>query len=393
MEAQGKPRRIIHLDLDAFFCAVEEIRDPGLKGKPFAVGGSPEGRGVVASCSYAARRFGVKSAMPMARALTLCPQLMVIQHHFQDYKKASRQVMDRLHATTSLVEQISIDEAFLDVSQISEPPEQIARRLQKQIQDDLGLPSSLGVATNKLIAKIATNVGKGSAQKEGPPNAITVVPPGQEASFLAPLEVEMLWGVGPRTAERLAELGIHTIGELAQYPGKELTERFGKIGWHLSQRARGIDNRPIVTHHEPKSLSSETTFPHDVRAQKELHRTIDKLSERVARRLQRGDLSAKTVKLKLRWPDFTTLTRQTTFSQPTSDQEIISRNAILLFHEVWKPNKPVRLLGVGVSNLASQPRQLGLWDEDVLKETRLHDLLADLKRRFGEQAPSKGLNE
>jgi nucleotidyltransferase/DNA polymerase involved in DNA repair len=211
-------RKILHLDLDAFFCAVEEQRDPTLRGKAFAVGGRPDARGVVASCSYPARKFGVRSAMPMIQAKRLCPELIIVSWNHGDYRAVSKKVMALLHDLTPLVEPLSIDEAFLDVSDIPGDPEAIARRVQSGIRADLDLPSSLGVATNKLVAKIANNIGKSSAKTESYPNAITVVAPGQEAAFLAPLPTRELWGVGPKTAERLTRLGLKTIGDIAQYP-------------------------------------------------------------------------------------------------------------------------------------------------------------------------------
>jgi DNA polymerase-4 len=207
------PRTILHLDLDAFFCAVEETRNPALRGKAFAVGGQPNERGVVASCSYAARKMGVRSAMPMSRAIRLCPGLIIVSSHHRIYGEVSRQVMEILHNTTGLVEQISIDEAFLDISDIRDQAERVARGLQARIRSELHLPSSIGIASNKLVAKIATEVGKAAAlpriQAPGvaePPNAVTVVPDGEEAAFLSPLPSDMLWGVGPKTFQRLADL-------------------------------------------------------------------------------------------------------------------------------------------------------------------------------------------
>ena len=243
------PRTILHLDLDAFFCAVEELHEPSLRGKAFAVGGRSEERGVVASCSYAARRFGVHSAMPTSRALRLCPGLLVISHHRGNYGEMSEKVMQRLHDLSPLVEQISIDEAFVDISDLHEPPETIARRLQKRVNDELGLPCSVGVATNKLVAKIATEVGKKTAKKDQPPNAVTVVPPGTEAAFLEPLPATMLWGVGSKTAAKLAGVGIKTIGDIARAPEADLIHRFGENGRDLSRRARGEDDSPIATSH------------------------------------------------------------------------------------------------------------------------------------------------
>lgn len=381
-------RKIIHLDLDAFYCAVEEQFDASLKGTPFAVGGRPEQRGVVASCSYAARKFGVRSAMPMARALALCPELKIVPGNYQRYSEASRQVMGELDKVAKLVEQLSIDEAFLDVSENDRPAEAIARELQATIRDKFQLPCSLGVASNKLVAKIATDVGKTAAQSEGPPNAIQVVPPGREAEFLAPLPAEALWGVGPKTAARLAGLGVYTIGEIADLSENDLVRWFGKHGHDLYRRSRGIDNSRVEPFHETKSVSKETTFPKDVQDEGELRQTLRSLSEGVARRLGRENLAGTTIKIKLRWSDFTTLTRQTTLAQPTAQCELIDKTANQLFEETWTRGRPVRLLGVGVSGLGPPIRQLLLWDystEDQVseKEAQLLAAVEILQQKFG----------
>ena len=384
-------RKILHLDLDAFFCAVEELRDPSLGGKPFAVGGRPDQRGVVASCSYAARRFGVRSAMAMAKAVRLCPELVVVSSHFGDYRDASRQAMTRVHNMTPLVEQISIDEAFLDVSDLPESGEALARRLQKAVNDELGLPCSLGVATNKLVAKIANNVGKSSVETDMPPNSIKVVPPGQEAAFLAPLPVRELWGVGPKTGERLEGIGIHTIGELARWPEADLVERFGKHGHDLARRAGGIDDRPVETGYEIKSISHEITFATDVSDGTALRRTLRQLSERVGRRLRRKGLGGITVKMKLRWADFTTLTRQATLDHATDLDSEICAAAEQLFDKTWPRGKKVRLLGVGVSRFAVCAYQLALWgDGDTEHDRRLQKTLDSLRERFGDEAVRRG---
>jgi DNA polymerase-4 len=351
------PRTIVHLDLDAFFCAVEEQRDPSLAGRAFAVGGRPGSRGVVSTCSYAARQFGVRSAMPMAQAVRLCPQLLVLPPRFPAYSAASHQVMARLHALTPLVEQLSIDEAFLDVSALPEPGEAVARRLQAAIREELGLPCSLGVATNKLVAKIATDVGKVARRTGGSPNALQVVPPGEEAAFLAPLPAGALWGVGPKTAARLQELGMRTIGDIARWPEQDLIRRFGKMGHELSCRARGIDSRPIVTQRAAKSISKETTFAHDLRDGAALRQELAALSRGVGRQLRDEGLCGSTVKLKLRWPDFTTLTRQATLPQPTDRDETIGALSARLFEAVWASGRSVRLLGVCVAGLEPVGRQ------------------------------------
>ncbi len=380
------PRKIIHLDLDAFFCAVEELHDLSLRSKPFAVGGRPEERGVVSSCSYPARLFGVHSAMPMGRALLLCPQLIVVPGRHGVYDDVSQQVMAHCYDRTNLVEQISIDEAFLDVSDLRPPAEAIARELQAVIWDELGLPCSLGVATNKLIAKIANNVGKAEKRSARPPMAIKVVPPGKEATFLAPLPINELWGIGPKTAASLEALGIVTIGDLARWPEADLTHRFGKSGSDLAQRARGIDDRPVVTEYEAKSLSRETTFAHDVADEATLRRTLLHLAESVGHRLRHAQLQGSTVKLKLRWADFTTITRQITLPEPTDQDNAIYAAAQQLFEQAWPKGKPVRLIGVGVSSLSPPLQQLGLWETPSEKGQRLQDALDAVRNRFGRGA-------
>ena len=384
------PRKIIHLDLDAFFCAVEELRDPDLRGKPFAVGGRPTERGVVSSCSYAARQSGVRSALPMAQALRLCPGLLIIPPHYPDYREMSEKVMAVLHQYTALVEQISIDEAFLDVSDLPQPGLELAQALQREIREQLNLPCSLGVATNKLIAKTATDVGKGKHRGSTPPCAIEVVPPGQEAAFLAPLPAKALWGVGPKTADRLAELGIHTIGEVARLPEAMLLRQFGQSGREMGQHARGIDDRPVVTERAAKSISSETTFDRDVANLNVLQDTLRGQCEEVARSLRGKNLSAGTVRLKIRWPDFTTHTRQISLSQPTDQDGILYAAALELFHSIWTPGQPVRLIGIGAARLAESAHQLSLWDTADQKERRLLNALDELREKFGEGAVRSG---
>ena len=378
-------RKIIHLDLDAFYCAVEEQRDPKLRGKPFAVGGRPEERGVVASCSYPARQFGVRSAMPMSQALKLCAALLIVPAHHSAYSRVSQQVMERLHRLTPLVEQLSIDEAFLDVTALAESSEQIAQQLQSTIRKEVGLPCSLGVATNKLVAKIANNVGKAAARGGTPPNAITIVPPNQEAAFLAPLPCEELWGVGPKTATRLRELGMATIGDIARWPATDLGKRFGKNGSDLWVHAQGIDYRPVEPQRESKSISQETTFTRDVRDGDQLRRILHAQAEEVSKELKRKRLTASTVKLKLRWSDFTTLSRQTTFDHSTDDAEQIKAAAIRLFDTEWQ-DQLVRLIGVGVSGLGHAARQLSLWDAPNEKEERLWQTIETLRKRFGDHS-------
>ena len=385
------PRTILHLDLDAFYCSVEEIQNPDLIGKPFAVGGKPNERGVVASCSYAARAMGVRSAMPMSRALQLCRELLVIPGRHKLYGEYSESVMEKLRDLTPLVEQISIDEAFLDISDIREDPVRFALDLQADIRVDLQLPSSIGIASNKLVAKIATEVGKKSSKRKNePPFGFTLVPAGEEAKFLAPLPADMLWGVGPKTFARLTELGIYTIGDIAAWPEKELINLFGENGRDLWHHAQGIDNRPIVTEYETKSVSQETTYNVDVRDEKTLEKTLREQSKDVARQLRKNDLAGKTIKLKIRWSDFTTLSRQVTLPTSTDNEDEIFHTAVKLMKAVRKPNQAVRLIGVGVSGIGAPVRQLSLWDEGSEKSRKVQEVVDQLQEKYGKGAIHQG---
>lgn len=375
-------RKILHLDLDAFFCAVEELKHPELKGKPFAVGGDAEQRGVVASCSYAARMYGVHSAMPMSHALRLCPDLIVISSNHGNYSEVSKKVMTLIDISP-FIEKISIDEAFIDVSDMPKSLVDIAEDLQQRVNSKLHLPISIGGATNKLVAKIANDWGKTQKKSPKPPNAITIIPPGEEAQFLAPLPVQSLWGVGPKTAEKLSEIGITTIGALANTPEHTLSLLFGQYGPDLCQRAKGIDDRPVQSEHDVKSISNEVTFPKDLSDEAQLLQTFRGLCEQVGRRLRKASLAGTTIQIKLRWQDFSTITRQKTLLSATNLDQEIYEAAVNLFKENWKRGRPVRLIGVGVSGLGPPVHQLGLWDDEHQKEADLLDALDQLKERFG----------
>jgi DNA polymerase-4 len=379
-------RKILHLDLDAFFCAVEEIRRPELRGKAFAVGGRPNERGVVASCSYAARRFGVHSAMPMGQALRACPELIVIPGDHSAYGAASERVMAFLRDLTPLVEQVSIDEAFMDVSDLPEPAESIARRIQQKIASETGLPCSLGAAENKLVAKIATDVGKAAHSGITPPRAVTVVPPGGAEAFLANLPVRMLWGVGKKTEMRLQGMGIQTIGDLSRTSPAILQQIFGKNGVDLVRHARGIDDSPVVVEHDVKSISQETTFDRDVSDPVRLKEMLREQAAQVAFRLRKGEICGSTIRLKLRWSDFTTLTRQVTLDEPVDQDGVIYNAVESLFDGVWQPGKKVRLIGVGASGLAPRPQQPGLWDTSSERERRLLEAVDELREKYGAKA-------
>jgi DNA polymerase IV len=339
------PSRIAHLDLDAFYATVEEIEDPSLRGKPLIVGGDPHGRGVVAAASYAAREFGVRSAMPAATALRLCPQAVFLPTRHELYSEYSRRVMALLREVAPRLEQVSIDEAYLDLSD-SEDPERVLRGAQGRIRDELGLSASVGLGTSKLVAKIASDLRK--------PGGFVVVPAGEEAEFLAPLPIERLWGVGPKTAARLRDLGIETVQQLQAEPLELLSAEFGpRWARELKEHAVGHDDSVVETEHETRSISEERTFARDVRDRRVLWAEIQTLAEGVAERLRAEHLVARTVTLKLRLADFTTLTRAHTLLAPLDDGPTLSWEAGLLMRRAWLPGQPVRLLGVRASGLAA----------------------------------------
>jgi len=378
-------RKIIHLDLDAFFCSVEELLDPSLKGKVFAVGGSPNGRGVITSASYAARQFGIRSAMPSREALKLLPDLIFVRSGFRQYGEYSKKVMDILRDTTPIVEPVSIDEAFLDVSDMSQPVSSIALDLQKRVMQETGLPCSLGCATNRLVAKMANDYGKKQVKSGRAPQKITVIEPGKEEEFLAPLDIQALWGVGPKTAAQLRQRGITTIGRLAALSELEIKTFFGRHGESIQRRAKGLDNTPVYPESgDPKSISNEITFHEDKDDEEELLIILRSLSEKVGSRLRKKELAGSVVQIKIRYSDFSTYTRQTSMGDCTNLDQDIYEKAGNLFLKHWSRGRPVRLLGVGVTNLDKPHRQLSLWENDSGKRADLTRAVDDLRERFGE---------
>ena len=378
-------RYILHLDVDAFFASVEEILDPSLKGQPLIVGARPEQRGVVASASYAARAFGVRSAMPTAQALRLCPQAIVLPPRHKVYGEYSARMMAILSEYSPLIEPLSMDEAFLDVTGCQVrwgSPEELAHQIQERLEVELGLSASIGLAANKLVAKIASGLEK--------PRGFVVVPHGKEAEFLAPLPVEKLWGVGEVTARSLHEMGVFTIGQLAQLPVAQLEARFGRRGRDLYRQARGIDDSPVVVEREEKSLSREVTFAEDIGDMQVLRKTLLSLSESVARRLQKRGLRGRTVKLKLRYSDFKTLTRQVTLDAPTDLEQVIFEQAARLLERAWDRRRKVRLIGVGVSKFGPEERQLSLFEGTgegkAEKRRRLSRAVDRIRERYGDEA-------
>ena len=343
----GKPQEykaIIHADFDAFYASVEQRDDPYIAGKPVLVGGSVEGRGVVASASYEARKFGIRSAMPMSRALRLCPHAIRRTSRFDVYRQVSRQVLNIFREITPLVEPLSLDEAYLDVTDQETrtyAPPFIARDLKRRIESEVDLTISVGVATSKSVAKIASDLEK--------PNGLTVVRPGSESRFLFPLPVERLWGIGPKTRQKLNSIGIETIGELSKYREDWFSKNFGSNGELLRLMCHGIDDRPVNVARIRKSYSSETTLTEDTDDPGTLREIVSRLSQDVGRSLISNGMSGKTVRLKLRSSDFITYTRQKTLTESVQlSSEIVEVALDLLKRELGVGEK-FRLLGVGVS--------------------------------------------
>ena len=340
-------RRILHIDMDAFYASVEQRDRPDLRGRPVAVGGDPGGRGVVAAASYEARKFGVRSALPMSRAVRLCPSLVIVRPDFTKYRSVSQQVFELFRRVTPLVEPMSLDEAYLDVTENTWGETlgmSVARRLKDEIRAATGLTASAGVAPNKFLAKIASGWQK--------PDGLTVIAPERVESFLQGLPVDALWGVGPVTAKKLRARGIDKLVDVRAADPQVLREAVGSLADWLEQLARGVDDRPVVSQHDPKSSGSENTFAHDLTDIVEIRAEIDAMARDAADWLERRTLYARTVTIKVRYGDFTTITRSHT-ETPTRDAENIVRRAVALLDRTEAGRIPVRLLGVSVHNLCA----------------------------------------
>ncbi len=386
-----QPRAILHVDMDAFYASVEIREQPGMAGRPVIVGGAPERRGVVSAASYAARKFGVHSAMPTARALRLCPDAVFLPVRMELYAAVSRQIRGIFARYTPLVEPLSLDEAFLDVTESQKlfgTGAEIGRAIKQAIREELDLVASVGVAPNKFLAKIASDLDK--------PDGFVEVTPAAVQDFLDPLPASRVWGVGKATCAELERYGIHTIADLRRQPREWLVDRFGRFGERLYELARGIDHRPVVPDSEAKSLSHETTFPVDVRDRETLRAQLLDLTEQVARRLRRHDRLARTVQLKLRFADFRSITRSRTLPEPTDVTAEIWHATEGLFRTALKgETRAVRLIGMGVHELvdpASEPHiQPDLFAEPQRRRQREIDRLADaIQSRFGPDGIRRG---
>jgi DNA polymerase-4 len=380
-------RTIFHVDMDAFFVSVEELFDPSLKGKPVVVGGQRHERGVVSAASYAARKFGVHSAMPLRTAAKLCPQAVFVDGHPERYREYSAKVHEVLGHFSPLVEMASVDEAYLDMTgtdRLHGPPLRSAHRLHAEMKSATQLNCSVGIGTSRLIAKVSSAKAK--------PNGVLWVLPGQEARFLAPLDVGDIPGVGKVMEQKLHEMGIERVGDLARLEERDLEERFGKWGLALAGKSRGEDaggwfDTAVGEHTDPKSISHEHTYNEDTADLDSLQSTLMRLSEMVGRRLREGGYFARTIQLKLRYKDFTTLTRAHSLDQPTQLDTEIYEHARRLFLNNWKRGSPVRLLGVQTSNFETGPSQMDLLEPSRQQRWQKALAAADhLRDKFGESA-------
>ncbi len=373
---------VLHVDLDAFFVSMELIRHPELRGLPVVVAGGLGPRGVVNTCSYEARKFGVRSAMPVSRARQLCPQAVFLASDYAYYAPASKQFHAILRDYTPLTEPAGADEAYLDVAGsealFGDPPT-IAATIRARVRAEIGIAASIGLSTNKLVSKVASDAAK--------PDGLLVVPAGEEAAFLAPRPIRDLPMIGPKTAATLASLGIKTIGELAAVPVSALEARFGAHGLELRARALGQFDAPVLPGHGPaKSVSRETTFGTDEPDRERLRAVLRGQAERVAADLAANGRSARTVSLKLRFPPFETVTRATTPRAAVDLADDIFAAASTVFERVWREHdlRPVRLIGLGVTNFKERARQLRLGE--TLDADRLSDAVANVRGRFGDDA-------
>ena len=378
-------RTILHVDMDAFYASVEQRDRPELRGKPLIVGSDPKGgkgRGIVATCSYEARKFGVHSAQPISQAWRMCPQGIYVEPDMPKYARASESVMRVFLDFSDLVEQVSIDEAFLDVTgsrRLFGDGVSIARSIKDRIRGEQRLSASVGVAPNKFVAKVASDLQK--------PDGLVVVEPGREAEFLAPLPVSRLWGVGEKTSALLKDIGLRCIGQIAALERRYLIDRFGKSGEHLWELAHGIDVRPVAPEEGYKSIGHETTFEKDTEDEHLLHDTLLWLAEKVAQRLRANHTRARTIAIKFREADFSTCTRRKTLSVAVDTSEKIFPQAWNMMRPLIRRGVAVRLIGVYGSNLESEASgQLSLFDQPGQRDRRLATAVDDITRRYGDRA-------
>jgi len=388
-ETRQNPRIVIHVDMDAFYAAVEELDHPEYRGKPLVVGADPKGgygRGVVSTCNYAARKYGIHSAMPISQAYRLCPQAIYVGGSLRRYGEVSKKIMEILADYSPQIMQISIDEAFLDVTQTAKGfggGLALAQHLKARIREETGLTASVGMASNMFIAKVASDMQK--------PDGLTVCPAGEEKQFLAGLPVSRLWGVGPKTESRLRDLGFKTIGDLARFPRAELAKRFGVWGNHLWELANGIDRRSVEDWGPRKSISQEYTFEEDVADPAVVEERLWAIADGLSADMRREKLKGRVLTLKIRLEGFLTFTRRQTLGEYTNDAEILREIALELFRHFDREDKRVRLIGVAMSQLNTQGgEQLHLFaSEGQQHREKVAQLLDRVRARFGGEAAKR----
>jgi DNA polymerase-4 len=379
-------RCIFHIDLDAFFVSVEQALNPELKGKPVIVGGDPERRGVVASASYEARPFGIHAGMPLSKARRLCPQAIFIRANFSRYRDASNRFMEILADFSPDIEPLGLDEAYLDITGYEEPygsPRKLARAIKERINKELKLTASVGIGTCKVVAKIASTSCK--------PDGLLEIAPGKEQAFLNPLPIAKLPGVGEKTEQSLKEMGITTIGELAALSLDTITRRFGAIGTVMHSYARGIDDREVEAPGEAKSISQQLTFARDTLDRNFLEANLHNLCQEVCQELRSQNKRAKCVAIRLRYADFKTITRQVTLTEASDVTPIVFATAQqLLSKTLAQQEKPIRLIGIRISSLVGEEKQLPMFDSGMEKPEHLDKAIDKIRSKYGSTAIKTG---
>ncbi len=387
--SQSATRHIIHVDMDAFYAAIEEMDHPEYRGKPLVVGADPKGgkgRGVVSTANYEARKYGIRSALPVSKAYRLCPHAIFVPGRPQRYGEISRHVMRIISDFSPVLQQISIDEAFLDITQTANGfggPKSLAEKLKARIRHEVGLTASVGLAGNMFVAKVASDLQK--------PDGLTICPPGHEREFLAPLPINKLWGVGPKTEAHLRDYGFHTIGDLAKCSQETLAKKFGKWGAHLWALSNGIDNRAVEEGGPRKSISQEHTWDEDVADPAIVEKRIWKIADDLSRYMREEKIKSRVLTVKIRLEGFLTYTRRQTLSEHTNDAETMREVAVKLFRDFEREGKKVRLIGVNMSDLNTHgAEQLGLFDQPESKQKdKVAQLLDTLREKFGEDAAAR----
>ena len=389
MKSISSQRIVLHLDMDAFYAAVEQLDHPAYRGKPVVVGADPKagtGRGVVSTASYEARKYGIHSAMPISQAYRRCPQAIFVFPRFERYTAISRQVMNILKDFSPQLAQISIDEAFIDITQTANfhgGAKALAEKLKARIKNETGLTASVGVAPNMFLAKVASDLQK--------PDGLTICAAGQEKTFLAPLPIKKLWGVGPKTEAHLQKMGFTNIGQLAQCSQKALADRLGKWGAHLWELANGVDERPVEDWGPRKSISQEHTYDQDVADSQVVEKTIWRIADNLGADMRQADLKGRVLTLKIRLEGFETFTRQRRLPEFTNDAETMRQLALELFRQFDRKGKKVRLIGIGMSHLNNVGgEQLSLFQtEEQGRRDQVSNLIDTIRAQFGEEAATR----